>query len=407
MEIPAAIRIAKQQKKPVYLVVAIDLVTKPIALHESQKMEQPKTNKHSLQEAVSAVELMLEQAQSAVMLVDMKTLRYGLQDSIQYLAEQMNIPVASLMQGKSGFDESHPQYIGMYGGAFGSEEVRDIVEGADCLIMVGHIQSDVNMSKYTAKLNPLKTIDIQPESVQVGEAHYSNIMAEDILSVLPTIGYRQKQEFTKPSFPYDLASGDPDEPIAASFYYPRIQQMLKEKDIVVVETGTLAYGMAQMKLPKGATYIAQGGWQSIGYATPAAFGACIAAKNQRVLLFTGDGSLQLTVQEISSMLENGCTPIIFVLNNKGYTIEKYLNVKTENQQYNQIPNWKYTKLVEVFGHEAFTMEVRTNGELDQAIKEAQNANKLCIIEMIAAETMDAPAYLDNMHTYLEKQEQQN
>jgi len=81
------------------------------------------------------------------------------------------------------------------------------------------------------------------------------------------------------------------------------------------------------------------------------------------------------------MLENGCRPIIFVLHNGVYTIEKYLNVKTENQKYNRIPNWKYTKLTEVFGGDAFTAEVRTNRELDEAIKQAltQNANKLCII----------------------------
>jgi indolepyruvate decarboxylase len=147
---------------------------------------------------------------------------------------------------------------------------------------------------------------------------------------------------------------------------------------------------------------------SIGYATPSAFGASIAASDRRVLLFTGDGALQLTVQEISSMLAYHCRPIIFVLNNDGYTIEKYLNVKTEDQKYNEIPMWSYTKLAEAFGSDAFTVQVRTNGELDKAIREAERQNKerLCIIEMVVADPMDAPQFLRKLRDFLEKQEKQ-
>ncbi|NHN31385.1 alpha-keto acid decarboxylase family protein [Paenibacillus agricola] len=406
MEIPAAIRMAKQKKKPVYLVVAIDLVMKPVIPHNEMMAEPTKTNENSLQAATTHVRQLLGQKRNAVIMTDMKVLRYGLETAVQKLAEQLNVPVASMMQGKGAFDESHPQYIGMYGGAFASGDVRRIVENADCIIAVGLLWSDSNTAAFTAKLNPLTIVDIQPNSVKIGDATYSSIRAEDMLNALQTIGYKETQQIPAASFPYDTVIGKPEQLIGATSYYPRFQRMLKNNDIVVVETGTFVYGMSQIRLPKGATYIAQAGWQSIGYATPAAFGACIAAANRRVLLFTGDGSLQLTAQEISSMLENGCKPIIFVLNNKVYAIEKYLNVKTVNQKYNQVPHWKYTKLVEAFGGQAFTAEVRTNHELEDAIAQAeiQNANKLCIIEMLVHDPMDAPDYLHKMRSYLEDQE---
>ncbi|WP_260399071.1 alpha-keto acid decarboxylase family protein [Peribacillus simplex] len=410
-EIPEAIRIAKEKKKPVYLVVAIDLVTKPMISHTEPSQNKTKTNDDALQSAVEQIRKMLEAVKKAVLLVDMKTLRYNLQGSVQQLAEQLNVPVASLMQGKSVFDESHPLYIGVYGGAFGSKEVAQAVEEADCIIAVGAVWSDVNTSKGTAKLNPLKMIEVQPDSLKVGVASYMNVNGEDALNALKEIGYRQKESVGTTSFPYDTMVEDPTAPLEAASYYPRIQQMLKENDIVVTETGTFYYGMSQVRLPKGATYIAQGGWQSIGYATPAAFGACIADRNRRVLLFTGDGSIQLTAQEISSMLENGCKPIVFILNNNGYTIEKFLNVKVdiEKQKYNEIPEWEYTKLAEAFGEEAFTARVRTNGELDKAIKKAQgmNAEKLSLIEMIVKDQMDGPEYLNKIRQYLETQEKQN
>ncbi|MGE7761347.1 alpha-keto acid decarboxylase family protein [Peribacillus sp. NPDC097895] len=409
-EIPAAIRIAKEKKKPVYLVVAIDLVTKPVISQSKLSENESKTNVDALQSAVEHIKRILEPAKKAVLLVDVKTLRYHLQNSVQQLAERLNVPVASLMQGKSGFDESHPQYIGVYGGAFGSKDVTETVEEADCVIAVGPVWSDTNTSKSTAMLNPLKMVEIQPDSLKVGAASYMNVKAEDILHALQEIGYRQDESVGKLSFPYDTMIEDPAAPLKAASYYPRIQQMLKENDIVVTETGTFSYGMSQVRLPKGTTYIAQGGWQSIGYATPAAFGACIADKNRRVLLFTGDGSIQLTAQEISSMLANGCKPIVFILNNNGYTIEKYLNVKVdiEKQKYNEIPEWDYTKLAEAFGQEAFTAKVETNRELDDAIVKAQDMNdeKLCLIEMIVKDPMDGPEYLQKMRQYLEKQEKQ-
>ena len=407
-EIPTAIRIAKSKKKPVYMVVAIDLVTKPLLSHSEPLENEAKTNQVALQAAVEQIQKMLEPVKKAALLVDMKTLRYNLGESVQELAERLNVPVASLMQGKSGFEESHPQYIGVYGGAFGSQEVTKTVEEADCIIAVGPVWSDTNTSKETAKLDPLKMVEIQPDSLKVGAASYMNVKAEDILHALKDIGFKMEESVATMAFPYDTMAGDSSAPLNAASYYPRIQQMLKEDDIVVTETGTFSYGMSQVRLPKGVTYIAQGGWQSIGYATPAAFGACIANKNRRVLLFTGDGSIQLTAQEISSMLENGCKPIIFILNNDGYTIEKFLNVKVdiEKQKYNEIPAWNYTKLPEAFGQEAFTARVETNRELDDAISNAQDLNgeKLCLIELIVKDPMDGPEYMQKMNEYLEKQE---
>ncbi|GMA64953.1 thiamine pyrophosphate-binding protein [Alicyclobacillus fastidiosus] len=408
--IPTAIRIAKEKKKPVYLVVADDLVTKPINIRKEPEPTRPTSSLKTLQAAADHVRQLLERAHRPVILVDLKTMRFGLQTAVRQLADAMNVPVVTMMSGKGAFDETHPNYIGMYEGAFGSSLVQKTVENADCVIAVGMVWSDINTATFTAKLNPLVTVNIQPDMVKVAEAEYSNVLAADMLLSVQGLGYRGQGVQGNVSFPYDQITGSVDQPLNAAGYYPRFQQMLKEGDIVIAETGSFYYGMAQVRLPRNVTYIAQGGWQSIGYATPSAYGASIAAPDRRVLLFTGDGSLQLTAQEISSMLYYGCKPIILVLNNDGYTIEKYLNVKTEikDQRYNQIPRWSYTKLAEVFGGDAFNMTVRTNGELDRALTQAEkeHAGRLCIIEMIASDPMDAPEYMVRMRSYMEKQQSQ-
>ncbi|WP_042350661.1 alpha-keto acid decarboxylase family protein [Bacillus massiliigorillae] len=406
IEIPAAIRIAKEKKKPVYLVVANDLVTRPIKSRNEPVPQRPMSNLKTLQAAMNHVHRLLDRAHRPVILVDVKTIRFGLQTAVRKLADAMNVPVVTTMFGKGAFDETHSNYIGMYLGSFGDSNIQQTVENADCIIAIGTVWADTNTANFTAKVNPLVTINIQPDMVKVAEAEYPNVFASDMLLAMNKVGNTGKGLVGKISFPYDQSLANADSPLMACNYYPRFQSMLKEGDVVIVETGTFYNGMAEVRLPSNVTYIGQGGWQSIGYATPSAFGAMMAAPERRVLLFTGDGALQLTAQEISSMLYYGCKPIIFVLNNDGYTIEKYLNVKTEGQKYNQIPRWSYTKLAEAFGGNAFTVTVRTYGELDKAIIQAETecTERLCIIEMIVGDSMDAPKYMQRMRTYMEKQE---
>jgi len=408
IEIPTAIRIAKEKKKPVYLIVADDLVAKSILVREAPVPLQRTSNTQTLQAATDHVRQLLDRSKRPVILVDVKTMRFGLQHAVLQLADAMNVPVASMLFGKGAFDEAHPNYIGMYLGSFGSTEVQDIVENADCIIAIGLVLADNNTANFTAKLNTLKIVDVQPDIVKVGEAVYPNVLATDMLNAVKNIGYKNQEFENKVTFPYSQSKTKTDESLKAAGYYPIFHHMLKKDDIVVVETGTLYNGMAEVRLPSNVTYIGQGGWGSIGYATPSTFGASIAAPERRVLLFTGDGSLQLTAQEISTMHYYGMTPIIFVLNNNGYTIEKYLNVKTKNQEYNKIPQWSYTKLAEAFGGNAFTAIVRTNGELEQAIKQAdkERAKRLCIIEMIVEDPMDAPENMKRMRNYKLKQEMQ-
>lgn len=122
--------------------------------------------------------------------------------------------------------------------------------------------------------------------------------------------------------------------ITADALYPQWADFLQPDDIVIAETGTSSMGLAFAQMPKGATFDNQSLWSAIGWATPAAFGAAVAAPDRRVVLFTGDGSHQLTAQEISQMGRRGLKPTVFVLNNSGYLIERLL-CQDPNIAYNE------------------------------------------------------------------------
>lgn len=406
VEIPTAIAAAKESKKPVYLLIASDIVNKPV-VQRDVNISKKQTSQPSLRAAVQHISSMMDQSQNPVLLSGIHVSRYNLQAQVQQLAEKINLPVATMMMGKGSFDERHKNFIGLYAGSLGNTQVQNIVETSDCVLAVGTNWSDYNTGIFTARINPVKLIDIQPNKVSVRMTVYENVLIQDILSELPGRINKQMPSIPQVNFSYENDYPYMEEPVTARYYYPRIQKMLRENDILVADAGSFQFGSALFKLPRGATYITQGGWGSIGYGTPATFGACMADKNRRVILFVGDGSNQMTVQEFSSMLVNKCKPIIFLVNNSEYTIEKYLNAAPKPAPYNNIASWDYSKLLEAFGGDFFSAKVHTNKELDAAIKQAETlcSQKLCLIELFAPQ-MDAPEIVHKMKSVVEQMAKQ-
>jgi TPP-dependent 2-oxoacid decarboxylase len=137
-----------------------------------------------------------------------------------------------------------------------------------------------------------------------------------------------------------------------------------------------------MTLPDGCLYEFQMQYGSIGWAVGALLGYALALDQQkRVIALIGDGSFQLTAQEVSTMIRYKLNPIIFLINNHGYTIE----VEIHDGPYNNIKNWDYADLVQVFNAgegNGWSCRVQTVGELAKAIRQAQAHEGLALIECI-------------------------
>ena len=155
-------------------------------------------------------------------------------------------------------------------------------------------------------------------------------------------------------------------------------------------------GLAVALMPKGATFQNQSLWGSIGWATPAAVGAAVAARNRRVVLVTGEGPHQLTVWEISQFGRRSLKPIVFVLNNSGYLSERML-CKDMALAYNDVAAWNYARLPDALGCQGwFTTAVSTCGELDEALKTAEQADRAAYIEVIT-DANEAPPLYKKLH----------
>ncbi|KYC35420.1 indolepyruvate decarboxylase [Scytonema hofmannii PCC 7110] len=409
-EIDRVLGVCLLKKLPVYISLPMD-----VALTEVTAQSDPfippvfKSDRATLAEAIDASVTMLEKAVKPVILADVGVDRYRLHEELRSLLATTGYPYATMTMGKGLLEETHPQFIGIYNGAISDDYVRRRIEEADCVLSIGVLMTDFNTGKFSAQLDPGRTIEVHGQYLKIKRAMYNNVAMQDFLPALSkrllkrnaeTLDLKPKKEnldtgFTTPFQPNSTAA------ITQQRFWYRFAQFLQEDDIVVAETGTSLFGSAVIPLPKGTTFVGQVLWGSIGYSVGSALGCAlakptegIAAPQRRSILLVGDGSFQMTAQELSTMLRYDLKPIIFLINNDGYTIER--DIHGERMLYNEIQPWKYHKLHEVFGNNGWSAKVGTESELELALQQVeQNRDKLAFIEVVM-DKMDNPEILLKM-----------
>ena len=371
---------ALYHRRPVYMAFPADLAGQPM-LGDARPIAAPGSNPDTLRAATDAIVAAVDKASTACVLPGILVTRTGLRNALQTVIDSSGLPFATMFMAKSVLDEQHPAYAGMYDGALMNEKVRRFVEESDLIINVGAPMTDFNTGAFTAHLDPAKTITIGHHRTQVNGKTYTGVEIGDLLAALakclpkrvwPTI----RADSLGP------VTGSGNDPIGVDALYPRWAGFLDPDDILIAETGTASMGLGFARMPKGSTFHNQTLWGSIGWATPAAFGAAVAAPDRRVVLVTGDGSHQLTAQEIGQFARLGLKPVVFVLNNDGYLIERLL-CKDPAIAYNDIAPWHYAELPHALGCDDWlTARVTTCEEFDQALQAAGKSHSGVYIEVV-------------------------
>ncbi|CAG37059.1 alpha-keto acid decarboxylase family protein [Desulfotalea psychrophila] len=367
-------------RRPVYMAFPGDYADMPV-VGQAEAVVVATSEVGTLAAAVEAICHAVSVSKRACILPGIMATRFGLRDQAAAVVEASGLPFATMFMDKCVLNEAHPSYIGIYNGELMNEQVRAFVEGSDCLLAIGMMLTDFNSGSFTANIDPAASINIMPHRVRVGTAIYHNIEMKDVLVMLA-----EKLPRKYGLGPRVEGLGEPvggeDDKITVDYLYPRWEQMLKADDILVAETGTCSMGLGFAKMPNGSLFLNQSLWGSIGWATPAALGAALAAPDRRTILITGEGSHQFTAQEISQFHRYGLKPIIFVLSNDGYLIERLL-CRDPDIYYNDLAQWHYKDLPEVLGCDGwFSARVTTCGELDEAIRKAEACGSGAYIEVV-------------------------
>jgi indolepyruvate decarboxylase len=159
--------------------------------------------------------------------------------------------------------------------------------------------------------------------------------------------------------------------------FAKIATLLKKDDILIVDSGSSLFTARKIFMPDNTIFLSQSYYASLGYSLPAALGAALANPRRRIIVVIGDGAFQFTCQELSTLIKHGLAPIIFLINNDGYTIERALY---KDAIYNDIQPWEYHKFSLVFGgNEGY--KAKTEEELEAAIEWSKSNSGVSLIEI--------------------------
>lgn len=392
-EIDRLILTAWRDKLPVYLELPSDIGYLDIEVPAAPLvLAEPPSDPERLRSCTAAIAGRLSQARSPAILVDLDADRFGAAGEVMRLAEKAQLPVAVAPTAKAVIDETFPYYLGLYNGKASQPHVREAIETSDCLLSIGYRPIDLTTGDFTGSL-PAGTIRARGHSVDIGDDNYQAVTLTEVLrgvtGAVPHVTNRPAGRSAAAAA--TGAHGDGSAKLTQAAYWQAIQGYIRPGDVLIAEDGT-SYASAGLQLPPDCTFVSQVIWGSIGYSVGSLLGTLTAAPDRRHLLFVGDGSFQLTAQEVSTMLRHDYKPVIFLINNGGYTIERCWLGKTS--RFNHVANWAYADLPKVFRPDttARSFVVKTIADLDKALSAPNDT--LIFIESVM-DPFDAPTAVIN------------
>ena len=367
-----------QTKRPVYLAIPMDICH--LEIEDEFEIIELKSNKNNLNKAVDEIITLIQNSKTPCVIADILVNRFNCNKELNKFLKKTDIPSTSFIRGMDIIETSQKNYFGVYCADIANPVCYEYVNSSDLIILIGSVVSDLNTLNFNFKFDLNNAIDVQPAFVRIKNVKYENVLMKDLFSKLnEKINYVSKETFEF-GLGYKKTEIKTEEPLKCSYIYPRLSEFLKENDIFITEVGLAPFGAMPMKLKKNMSVQNQILWGSIGWGTPCALGCSIADRKRRTILISGDGAHQVTAQEISIMMRNNVKPFIFVINNSGYTVERIL-CDNVDYKYNDIAKWDYKKLPSVFDGDCYTAAAKTNVEFDNILKEIENIDKMCYIEL--------------------------
>ncbi|KAK9477735.1 thiamine diphosphate-binding protein [Lipomyces japonicus] len=371
---------------PGYLFVPLDIVNAPVPVAKLDAEFNLKiVNSDPVLEDALAEEILDLVYKSArpAFLIDLLARRHRTRELVTEIINKTGFPSFTTEIAKGFVDEDNPAYVGRYNGKLSLPNVQEALESSDLVINIGPLLSDNNSGSFTRHIEDDQLVILHPAYVSVKGVRHDGVHFLPVLEKVVA-----KIDKTKLPVPRSVSSfkiGLPPSTVynesasadglsTTSFYKYISSNFLRPHDIVFAESGTAQYAIGDVKFPANVDFHTQLYYSSIGFALPAALGASVAQREietakagpaARIVLFEGDGSSQMTIQDLTTVTRNGYNPIIFLINNSGYTIERAIH--GPYAKYNDIsPNWKWTELFSTFGADQsryFIATVRTQHEL--------------------------------------------
>ena len=368
-------------RRPIYIEIPRDLVHTPLA-HPLRPfcLDDEPSDTAALDEAIAEVRAMLTKASRPAILAGAEIGRFGLQDDLTRLVERLNVPIASTLLGKSVIREDHPLYVGVYGALIARDEVQQFINESDCLLILGSILSDVeDLNADSPLLSEGRTIHATADRVAIKHHRYDAIRFQDFVRALVT---NPLPSFPSRPLPAPLAVAQdiiaPDTPITLNGLFRYLDSLLNEHTLVIADVGESLFAAADLHVHRRFEFLSPAYYTSMGFAVPAAVGASFADPSLRPIVLVGDGAFQMTGTELSTAVRYGQTPIVVVLNNRGYSTEREIL----EGPFNDVHEWQYERICDMIGGGVGT-RIETQGEFERGLTAAlADSSRLYVMNVL-------------------------
>ncbi|MBQ8569833.1 MAG: biosynthetic-type acetolactate synthase large subunit [Oscillospiraceae bacterium] len=309
-------------------------------------------------------------------------------DALVKFTEKTGIPAVSTMMGLSLYPSEHPLYFGMLG-MHGVKSANEAVSRCDTIVLIGARVGDraVKSPKFLAKTTKIIHIDIDPAEIGknipvdiplVGDCR---MVLEGMTEIMPDCDH---SDWVKELS--DIKNSVPEEDETEGFVNPKmflkkLSAICPENTVCVADVGqNQIWACNNFEMKKG-RFLTSGGMGTMGYSLPAAIGAKMACPENEVIAICGDGSFQMQMMELATIMQEGiAVKVILMKNNRLGMVRELQTVHYENHQMavHLKGSPDFVQLVSAYGIPAERVE--TMADAEAAAERMKNAKGPYFIE---------------------------
>jgi indolepyruvate decarboxylase len=360
-EIARVLTVAREMSRPVYIEFPRDMVEAevgPVPTFTPWRHEPD-----AAKAAAAEIMARLKGAERPALVLCVEVRRYGIERKVALLAERLAIPTATTFMARGILAGTAAPLVGTYLGLAGEEPIRDAIEGADALLMLGVILCDTSFGVSKTVLDPRRMIHAFDREVRFPFHTYANVPLEALVDALLAIAepLGNARRTFRPNYPTGLTrDGEPIKPadIAAAVndLFARHGKMAIASDMG--DCLFTAMDIVYTELVAPAYYATMGPGVPMGLGLEAASG-------RRPLILVGDGAFQMTGWELGNARRLGLRPIVLLFNNTSWGMLKAFQAGTG---YNDLDDWRFADMAASLGGKG--RRVATRAELADALEAA-------------------------------------
>ena len=320
-EIERVLAAIGRENRPGYIEVPFDLLAEPATVGPTPRATIATGDPRALEAALDAAAALIGDAARPVMVLGVEVQRFGLQDPVLRLLANAGIPAAVTLLGKSVIGEDSPGFLGIYAGARSRPSVREAVESADALLLIGARPTDLNPGGTVPRLDPARAIDARGDGLSVGYGHYDGVSLTDFIHGLAARLPRRDLPAralpgTGPLHPGGgelREPGEPGEALDGSRFFARLARFLTDEMVVVADPGEALFAAADLPIRLCSEFMSPASYGARGFAVPACIGVQLAEPELRPVVLVEATAFPATGPDLLTAARLGLNPIVLVL----------------------------------------------------------------------------------------------